>query len=92
MTLIWTDFILFGSSIIVLFFSDSLVLAPKGYFETTQCPSRATTSPRAVVVKLQSYKDTIRCVMQGAEVPRLHQRQLNHTLILRVKKHSLLPY
>ena len=69
MTLIWTDFILFGSFQRL----PGLGLAPlKGYFETTQCPSRATTSPRAAVVKLQRYKDTVQCVMQGAEVPRHH--------------------
>ena len=50
MTLIGRDFILFGS------FQQlpGLGLAPlKGYFETTQRPSRAKTSPRAAVMKLQ---------------------------------------
>ena len=42
-------------------------------------PSRTLDSPRALLPELQRYKDTVRCVALGAEVP--GQRTTNANLV-----------
>ena len=44
----------------------------KGLFELTRHHSQALDSPRALFPELQRYKDTVRCGVQGAEVPGHH--------------------
>ena len=58
----------------------------EGLFELTQRPSQALDSPRSLLPELQRYKDTVRCVALGAEVPGHHQKQLTQTLIVRLLK------
>ena len=41
----------------------------EGLFELTRRLSRALDSPRALLPELQRYKDTVRCVALGPEVP-----------------------
>ena len=48
----------------------------EGLFELTRRPSRALDSPRALLLELQRYKDTVRCGALGAEVPGHRQQQL----------------
>ena len=44
-------------------------------------------SPRALLLELQRYKDTVRCGVLGAEIPGLCQpEQLTQTLIVRLSK------
>ena len=50
----------------------------KGLFELTRRPSQALDSPRALLPKLQRYKETVRCAVLGAEVPghrQIHRRK-----------------
>ena len=56
----------------------------EGLFELTRRPSRALDSPRALLLELQRYKDTVRCAALGAEVPGHRQQQLTQTLIVRL--------
>ena len=49
----------------------------------------ALNSPRALRPELQRYKDTVRCVALGAEVPGHRQQQLTQTLIVRLLKTHL---
>ena len=65
--------------------SNSLVSVSKpikGFFELTRRPSRALDSPLALLLELQRYKDTVRCAVLGAVVPRHLQQQLTQTLIV----------
>ena len=55
-------------------------------FELTRRPSRALDSPRPSLLELQRYKDTVRCVALGAEVPGQRQEQLTQSLIVRLLK------
>ena len=57
-----------------------------GLFELTRRPSRALNSPRALLLELQRYKDTVRCAARGAEVPGHRQQLLTQTLIVRFLK------
>ena len=58
----------------------------EGLFELTWRHSRALNLPRALLPKLQRYKDTVRCAALGAEVPGHRQQQLTQTLIVRLLK------
>ena len=58
----------------------------EGLFELTRRPSRALDSPRALLLELQRYKDTVRCGALGAEVPGHRQQQLMQTLIVCLMK------
>ena len=58
-------------------------------FELTRRSSRALNSTRALLPELQRYKDTIRCVVLGAEIPANRQIQLMQTLIERLLKTHL---
>ena len=61
----------------------------EGLFELTRYPSRALDSPRALLLVLLRYKDTVRCGALGAEVPGHCQQQLTQTLIVRLYKTHL---
>ena len=52
-------------------------------------PSNSLVSVSCVASELQRYKDTVRCVALGAEVPGHRQEQLTQTLIVRLKKTHL---
>ena len=54
----------------------------EGFFKLTWHPSRALYLPRVLLLELQRYKDTIRCVVLGVEVPGHRQQQLTQTLIV----------
>ena len=56
----------------------------EGLFELTRRPSRALDLPCALLPELQRNKDTVRCAALGAEVPGHRQKQLMHTLIVRL--------
>ena len=58
----------------------------EGLFELTRHPSRALDSPRALLLELQRNKDTVRCVVLGAEVPGHRQKQQTKTLTVRLLK------
>ena len=58
----------------------------EGLLELTRRPSRALDSPRALLLELQKYKDTVRCATLGAEVTEHRQKQLTQTLIMRLLK------
>ena len=49
----------------------------EGLFELTWRPSRALDLPRALLLELQRYKDTVRCAALGTEVPGHCQEQLS---------------
>ena len=62
----------------------------EGLFELRRRPSRALNSPHAFLPELQRYKDTVRCVAVGANVPGHHrQEQLTQTLVVRLLKTHL---
>ena len=61
----------------------------EGLFELTRCPSGALDSPRALLLKLQGYKDTVRCTTLGKEVPGHRQEQLTQTLIVKSQQKKL---
>ena len=58
----------------------------KGFFELTRRPSRALDSSRALLPELQRYKDTVKGVALGAEVPGHRQQHLTQTLVVRLLK------
>ena len=60
----------------------------EGLFELTRQPSRALDSPHALLLKLQIYKDTVRCAVLGAEVLGHHQEQLTQTLTVRFVEYA----
>ena len=66
--------------------SQQLPRTLEGLFELTRHPSQALDSPRALLLELQRYKDTVRCAALGAEVPGHRQKQLTQTLIVRLLK------
>ena len=52
----------------------------------------ALDSPRALLLELQRYKDTVRCAVLGAEFPGHRQQQITQTLIVGISKtHKLTP-
>ena len=53
----------------------------EGLFELVGRPSRALNSPRALLPELQRYKNTVRCVELGTEVPGHCQQQLTQTFV-----------
>ena len=59
-----------------------------GLFELTLRPSRALNLPRALLLELQRYKDTVRCAALGMDVPGHRQKQLTQTLIVNFVKKS----
>ena len=83
----YSDALLYVPSSITLL--PSLRLRPlKGFFELTQCPSRALDS---LLLELHRNKNTVRCAAPGAEVQGDHQKQLTQTLIVRLlKRHFLI--
>ena len=66
--------------------SNSLVSVsdPRRAFWADQRPSWALDSSRALLPELQRYKDTVCCVVLGAEVLGHRQHQLTQTLIVRL--------
>ena len=61
-----------------------LVQTIEELFELTLSLQEPTTSPLKLDLKLQRYKDTVRCGALGAEVPGHRQQQLTQTLIVRL--------
>ena len=61
----------------------SLSRTREGLFELTRRPSRALWK---LFLELQRYKDTVRCAVLGAEVPRHRQHLLTQNLIVRLFK------
>ena len=63
----------------------------EGLFELTRRPSRALNLNAYFAFELQRYKDTVRCVALGAEVPGHRQQQLTQTLnVCLLKTHMFL--
>ena len=62
-----------------------LSLGPlKGLAAWAQCPSGPSIRPHVLLLELQRYKDTVRCVALGAEVPGHHQIRPTQTLFVRL--------
>ena len=64
----------------------SLSQTLEGLFELTRRTSRALALPHTLLLELQRNMNTVRCVALGAEVPGHRQKQLTHTLIVRLLK------